>query len=57
MIERIRFGTTKEGEEASIYILENSKGRHVQLSDFGALVGRNANRIKNASVTIEGTIR
>ena len=91
MIERIRFGTTKEGEEASIYILENSNGMHVQLSDFGALVltiilpdkngyikditlgydemedyynidtgfgayvGRNANRIKNASVTIEGT--
>ena len=89
-IERIRFGTTKEGEEASIYILENSNGMHVQLSDFGALVlaimlpdkngnikditlgfdeledyyntdtgfgayvGRNANRIKNAKVTIEG---
>lgn len=90
MIERIRFGTTKEGAEASIYIIENSNGMHVQLSDFGALVltimlpdkngyikditlgfdemedyyntdtgfgayvGRNANRIKNASVTIEG---
>jgi len=89
-IERIRFGTTKEGEEASIYILENSNGMHVQLSDFwalvlaimlpdkngyikditlgfdeledyyntdtgfGAYVGRNANRIKNAKVTIEG---
>lgn len=90
MIECIKFGTTKEGAEASIYILENSNGMHVQLSDFGALIltimlpdkngcikditlgfdelenyyntdtgfgayiGRNANRIKNASVVIDG---
>lgn len=90
MIERIKFGTTKEGAEASIYILENSNGMHMQLSDFGALIltimlpdkngcikditlgfdelenyyntdtgfgayiGRNANRIKNASVVIDG---
>lgn len=90
MIEQVKFGTTKEGAEASIYILENSNGMHVQVSDFGALiltimipdkngnikdvtlgfddlddyyntdtgfgayVGRNANRIKNACVTIEG---
>ena len=90
MIERVKFGTTKEGTEASIYILENGNGMHVQVSDFGALiltvmisdkngyikditlgfdeledyyntdtgfgayVGRNANRIKNACVVIGG---
>lgn len=41
MIERIRFGTTKEGEEASIYILENSKGMHVQLSVFAFICYKN----------------
>ena len=90
MIERVKFGTTKEGTEASIYILENGNGMHVQVSDFGALIltvmisdkngyikditlgfdeledyyntdtgfgayiGRNANRIKNACVVIGG---
>ena len=54
MIERVKFGTTKEGTEASIYILENGNGMHVQVSDFGAYVGRNANRIKNACVVIGG---
>ena len=38
MIEQVKFGTTKEGAEASIYILENSNGMHVQVSDFGALI-------------------
>ena len=90
MIEQVKFGTTKEGSEAYIYILENSNGMHVQVSDFGALIltimipdkngnikdvtlgfddladyyntdtgfgayiGRNANRIKNACVVIDG---
>lgn len=89
MIECLKFGTTKEGKEASIYILENDSGMHVQVSDFGALiltimfpdrngeikditlgfdelkdyyntdtcfgayVGRNANRIKNACVILD----
>lgn len=89
-MERLRFGTTNEGKEASIYILENDNGMHVQVSDFGALiltimfpdkngqikditlgfdelkdyyntdtcfgayVGRNANRIKNACVMLDG---
>lgn len=89
-MERLRFGTTNEGKEASIYILENGSGMHVQVSDFGALiltimfpdrngelkdvtlgfdelqeyyctetcfgayVGRNANRIKNACVVLDG---
>ena len=38
MIERLKFGLTKEGKEASIYILENNNGMHVQVSDFGALI-------------------
>ena len=38
MIERKKFGLTKEGKEASIYILENNNGMHVQVSDFGALI-------------------
>ena len=38
MIERLKFGLTKEGTEASIYILENNNGMHVQVSDFGALI-------------------
>ena len=29
MIEQVKFGTTKEGAEASIYILENSNGMYV----------------------------
>lgn len=29
MIECLKFGTTKEGKEANIYILENDNGMHV----------------------------
>lgn len=90
MVHKERFGTTKDGETASRFILENSKGMSVEISDFGALVlaikvpdkngikrdvalgfasmeayyntapgfgayvGRNANRIEGAEVTIEG---
>lgn len=90
MLKRKSFGVTKDGEKASRFILENSKGMCVEVSDFGALVlsilvpdkrdsirdvvlgfenlkdyynndiglgayiGRNANRIEGAKVTIEG---
>lgn len=89
MIKEFDFGTTKEGKKAKRYLLENSKGMQVEVSNFGALVlaikvydktntkrdvalgfadmkdyyntatgfgayvGRNANRIKDANVTIE----
>lgn len=89
MINKIDFGVTKDGETASRFRLENSKGMCIEVSDFGALVlsvfvpdkqgeirdvvlgyeniedyyknpmglgayiGRNANRIVGAKVTIE----
>ncbi len=89
-IEKKDFGITRNGEQASRYILTNSNGMQIEVSDFGALllavnvadkdgnvkdvalgydtleeyydnscgfgayVGRNANRIKDAKVTIEG---
>ena len=34
MIEQVKFVTTKEGAEASIYILENGNGMHVQVSEI-----------------------
>lgn len=91
MIKEFDFGITKEGKRAKRYVLENSKGTQIEVSNFGALVlaiklydkaniktdvvlgfdnledyyntstgfgayvGRNANRIKDAIVTIEGT--
>lgn len=90
MIREFDFGITKEGKTAKRYVLENSKGTQIEVSNFGALVlsiklydksntkrdivlgfanledyydtstgfgayvGRNANRIKDALVTIEG---
>ncbi len=90
-ITKTAFGTTKNGEQATLYTLENSKGMRVSLSDFGAtivgiftpdkdgkitditlgfddvkgydlnhtyygaFIGRNGNRIANASFTINGT--
>lgn len=90
MLKQKSFGITKDGEKASRFILENSTGMCVEVSDFGALVlsisfpdrwgnmrdvvlgfenledyynndtglgayiGRNANRIEGANVTIEG---
>ena len=90
MISKVDFGRTKEGKIAKKYLMENSKGMQVEVSNFGALVisikvydknkvkrdvvlgfpflkdyyntatgfgayvGRNANRISGASVTIEG---
>ena len=37
-MKKINFGITKDGELASGYILENSTGMEVEVSDFGALV-------------------
>ena len=31
-----QFGTTKNGEEATIYTMTNSKGMKVSVTDFGA---------------------
>ena len=89
MIREFNFGITKEGKIAKRYLLENSKGMQVEVSNFGALVlaikfydkanikrdivlgfanledyyntdtgfgayvGRNANRIKDANMVIE----
>ncbi|MBQ8325624.1 MAG: hypothetical protein IJX86_01015 [Lachnospiraceae bacterium] len=47
MIERLKFGLTKEGKEASIYILENNNGMHVQVSDF----------VKNKTVPFSEVLR
>lgn len=48
------FGMTKENVKAKRYKLENDNGMSVEVSDFGAYVGRNANRIANAKVVIDG---
>ncbi len=89
-MEKVFFGTTKDGEQASKYILKNKNGMEVTLLDmgaviqslivpdkngvkkdvmlgydtleeyydngcaFGAYVGRIANRIEGANVTIDG---
>ncbi len=37
-MKKTSFGMTKNGESASIYILENGNGMEVDVSDFGALV-------------------
>lgn len=89
-ISKQSFGTTKKGDKATLYVLENSKGMKVTVTDYGAaivnivvpdkngkmadvvlgyddvkgydengtyygsFIGRNGNRIANASVTIQG---
>lgn len=89
-ITKRSFGTTKNGEKATLYTMENSNGMKVSVTDYGAcivniivpdrngnmadvalgyddvkgydengtyygaFVGRNANRIGNACVTISG---
>lgn len=90
-IKKDLFGITKEGKEAYIFTIENSKGMKVQITNYGAIlvslfvknklgelkdvvlgydkledyflndlmfgatVGRNINRIKNAEFQIDGT--
>ena len=87
-ISKKNFGTTKKGEQATLYVLENSNGMQVTVTDYGACVvnilvpdrngkladvalgyddvrgydengtyygafiGRNGNRIANASFTL-----
>lgn len=89
-ISKKSFGTTKKGEAATLYILENSKGMQVGITDYGAsvvsvlvpdrngkladvvlgyddvrgydengtyygaFIGRNGNRIANASFALNG---
>ena len=57
MIECLKFGTTKEGKEASIYILENDSGMHVQVSDFGALILKMTERIIFIVVLFARTVK
>jgi len=38
MISEFDFGRTKEGKIAKKYLMENSKGMQVEVSNFGALV-------------------
>ena len=37
-MKKICFGITKDGQQASKYVLQNAKGMEVEVSDFGALV-------------------
>ena len=32
------FGTTKDGKEATLYVMENKNGMKVTVSDFGAVI-------------------
>ncbi len=86
------FGTSKNGEAVSVYLLQNKNGMKVRVTDygaslvsiivpdkngnltdvllgydnvtgyetntcyFGAVIGRNSNRIANAQLTINGTV-
>lgn len=90
-ITKKSFGTTKKGDKATLYVLENSNGMKVTITDYGAsivnifvpdksgktadvvlgyddvkgydengtyygaFIGRNGNRIANASFSINGT--
>ena len=35
-MKKVPFGVTKDGKEASRYILKNAAGMQIELSDFGA---------------------
>ena len=37
-MEKLKFGITKDGEQASKFILTNKEGMEIEVSDFGALI-------------------
>ncbi len=37
-VSKQAFGTTKDGKEATLYVMENKNGMKVTVSDFGAVI-------------------
>ena len=35
-MEKVNFGVTKRGEEASLYVLENKNNTTIKVTDYGA---------------------
>ena len=37
-MQKLKFGITKDGEQASKFVLTNKEGMEIEVSDFGALI-------------------